>query len=244
VFHPIGITSNLFENREWIKLLSKETILIEDCVHRVINPPKIEIYKRNHFVINSLRKVVPLQGTSVYGLKDDLDFDPPPLDQSLLYSMKVHLLWFIMNILWDTGQSLSAQKIMIKGYDIIGDSILPARGLLPFKILEEFLDHDKIAKINFEQASFYEDKLKNITKNPIAHHKSDFERMMAWPIILDIETAPKILEEIRSKGLIIRFELNDSAWSKNQKVIYLPMGPHITHSDQIKVCKIVSEAMN
>lgn len=244
VFHIVGITSNLFANREWIKLLNEETILIEDCVHRILDPQKIEIYKKNHFVINSLRKVVPLQGASVYGLKDDLNFSPPPLYQSFFYSIKVHLLWLIMNILWRTGQFIDAEKLMIKGYDLIGDTDLPARGLWLFKILEGFLDHSKIAKTNFEQASFYEKELKGITKNKVAYQKSDFEKMMAWPIILDPETAPQILEKIRSKGLIIRFELNDSFWSKNQKIIYLPMGPYITHSDQVKVCKIITEALS
>jgi len=243
VFHPVGITSNLFADRSWIKLLSKETILIEDCVHRIINPSKIEIYKHNHFVINSLRKVVALQGSSVYGLKDDLNFTPPPLHQSFFYSLKVHLLWILMNICSITGQYLSAEKLMIKGYDLIGDSILPAKGLPLFKVLEQFLDYDKISKIKTEQANFYEERLKNIIKNPVAYKKSDFGKMMAWPVILNIETAPKILEKIRSKGLIIRFELNDSVWSKNQKIIYLPMGPHITHSDQMRVCKIVTEAL-
>ncbi len=243
VFHPVGITSNLFKNRGWIKLLDKETLLIEDSVHRFIDPLKIKIYKHNHFVINSLRKVVPLQGTSVYGLKDDLNFDTPPLTQSFFYSIKVHFLWLLMDICWNTGQFLSAEKLMIKGYDLIGDSILPAKGLFPFKILEEFLDHNKIERINIEQASLYEDKLKNITKNPIAHQKSDFERMMAWPIVLDKETADKTLKYIRSKRLLIRFELNDSTWSKNQKIIYLPMGPYITHSDQMKVCQIITEAL-
>jgi hypothetical protein len=242
-FHPVGITSNLFKNRGWIKLLDKRTLLIEDSVHRVLNPLKIEIYKRNHFVINSLRKVVPFQGASVYGQKDDLNFDTPPLTQSLLYSIKVHFLWLLMDICWNTGQFLSAEKLMIKGYNLIGDSVLPAKGFLPFKILEDFLDHNKIAKINFEQACFYESKLKNITKNPIIYQESDLKRMMAWPIVLDKETADETLKNIRSKGLLVRFELNDSAWSKNQKIIYLPMGPHITHSDQMKACQIVTEAL-
>jgi hypothetical protein len=243
IFHPVGITSNLLINRGWIKMLDEKTILIEDSVHRVLNPREIKIYKTNHFIINSLRKVVPLQGASVYGLKEDLAFSAPPLYQSFFYSMKVHFLWLLMIIFRGLGQFLFAEKLMIRGYDLIGDSILPAPGLFPFKILEEFLDYDKISKIKTGQAELYKKELQCVTKNPVTYQRSDFGKMMAWPLILDKEIANKTLRYIRSKGLIIRFELNDSGWSQKQKVIYLPMGPGITHSGQMKVCKIVIEAL-
>jgi hypothetical protein len=244
IFHPVGITSNLITNREWIKSLPDETIIIEDCVHRLIDPQKIEIYKKNHFLINSLRKGVPLQGSSIYGRKDDLNFNPPPLYQSFFYSLKVHNLWFLMNFCWSTGLFKIAEKLMKDGYDLIGDSILPARGYRAFKILEEYLDYKKISIINERQANLYFKKLKNITKIQVAIQKSDFGQLRGWPIVLDKETADEVLKYIRSKGLIIRFELSDSVWSKKQKIIYLPLGPYLKTSDQLKVCKIISEALN
>jgi hypothetical protein len=242
VFHPAGIASNLLKNRAWIKSLDEKVILIEDSVHRTLDPLKIKIFRKNHFVINSLRKVVPLQGSSVYGLKNDLDFDIPPPYQSFFYSLKVHLLWFLMNISWNTGQFILAEKLMVRGYDLIGKSILPAKGLLPFKILEEFLNYDKISKTKSEQATLYETRLKGLTKNPVAYQKSDFGEMRAWPVILDKEIADKTLQCLRSKGLIVRFELEDSDWSKKQKIIYLPMGPYLKKSEQTKICEIVLES--
>lgn len=243
VFHPVGITSNLFKDRGWIKFMDNESILIEDCVHRIINPSEIVIYKHNHFLINSLRKVAPLQGASVYGLKDDLNFDTPPFTQSIFYSLKVNLLWLLMDFSSSLRQFNLAEKLMIKGYNLIGDSILPAKGFFLFKILEEFLDYDKISKIKINQAVLYENMLKAVTRNTVAYKKSDFGNMHAWPIILDGKNDLKVLEYIRSKGLIIRFELEESIWSKNKKILYLPMEPHINYTEQMKICQIVSEAL-
>jgi hypothetical protein len=238
VLHPDGITSNLMQKRNWMNYVPDETIIIEDCVHRIIDPRKTEIYKRNHFLINSLRKVVPLQGSSVYGRKEDLMFCPPPLRQSLFYSLKVHFLWSIMNICWNLEKSELAEKLMLRGYDLIGDSLMPARGFLIFEKLEEYLDIERIEKIKKEQVKFYEENL----KFPMIYTVIDKGKMRGYPLILKKEIANEFLNNIRSKGLMLRFELNDCEWSQKQKIIYLPMGPYLKKSELSKICGIVNSS--
>ena len=53
---PVGIVNDLFKNRNWIKNIPENTILIEDSVHMIVNPDKIKIYKNNHFSSFSLTK--------------------------------------------------------------------------------------------------------------------------------------------------------------------------------------------
>jgi hypothetical protein len=238
IFHPDGITSNLMQERNWMNQISNQTIVIEDCVHRIINPRKIKIHKKNHFIINSLRKVAPFQGSSVYGRKEDLKFGSPPLRQSLFYSVKVHFLWLAMNICYNLEKSELAEKLMIRGYDLIGDSFKPARGFFIFERLEEYLDIVKIEKIKEGQIEFYEENL----KFPIVHPAVDRGKLRGYPLILKKEIADEVLKNIRAKGLTLRFELNDCEWSQKQKIIYLPIGPYLKKSELSKICGIVNSS--
>lgn len=223
VFHPIGIKSNLLKDRRWIDTLPDGVLLIEDSVHRIVNPNNIKIFRKNHFVIDSLRKVVPLQGSNIYGRVEDLDYSSPHLFQSFSYSLKVHAFWFLMIVLWNLGLNNLAEKYMKRGYDLIGDSKIPASGLFIFKFLFEFINYDKIYKIKRKQIEIYNKYLKSDAR----FEKIDWSEMRGYPIIHHNEIADRVLKYLRSQNLTVRFELSDSLWSQAQKIIYLPLGPYL-----------------
>lgn len=247
ILHPVGITNQLFMQNYWVKHLKSETILIEDSVHRIVDPTEIKFIKKNHFIIDSLRKVVPLQGSDLYGQKDDLDFSLPPHFQSTGYAIRVTILWGLMNVLWMlahwTDQSdwsfltnwsnwLSHQAtyLMKSGYKLIGDSVLPARGFVIFGFLQQFIDYEKVRIIKLKQIEFYEMALKNLPKNifeKVPYLHSDKYQMMAYPLVLPLglNNSP------------LNFELDDSKWSEKQKIIYLPIGPHLDESHLNKIVK-------
>ena len=216
------------------------TILIEDCVHRIINPSKIYFLKPNHFVIDSLRKVVPLQGSSLYGRQEDLGFPPPDPTQSIEYSVKVHFYWLLMLICWQAGLSKAAERLMLKGYDLIGDSNKPARGFGIFNFLSDRINFGLVEKNKKAQAEFYESHLKQL---PVMYKLKDKAMLRGWPVLLNNKSR-KILTRLRNSGMILRFELNDSVWSRKNKIIYLPMGLHIDEKKQAKICKIFSEVVS
>jgi len=253
IFHAIGIKNNLFKDREWISLLDKNSILIEDCVHRMVNPEKIHLYQENHIIMDSLRKVIPLQGCCVYGSFNFLTFSEPPIPQSWFYSLKVHLLWLLMVTFWNLCQIFAnkrlsvklaelSEKFMINGYDIIGDAKLPAKGLLIFNLLQQYINFNKIYKIKRKQVDLYEKQLQHLLPIKVLYEESDKKEIRAWPIVLDIKYADRILSYLRKKGLIVRFELNDSIWSQRQKIIYLPLGPHINKQQQLMTIKLVKNS--
>lgn len=244
IFHPVGITSNLFTNTSWLKFLSDKTILIEDCVHRLINPKTIKFIKKNHLIMDSLRKVAPLQGSNVYGKANDLNFTEPRVNQSWVYAFKVTFLWLKMNILWNFGSSFDAEKTMITGYDLIGDSNLPARGWKIFKIFNLFINFDKITRIKTSQVEIYESNLAKLIPVKVPYSVSDKGKMRAWPIVFkNLTQANKILSLLRDNGLVFRFELLDSIWSKKYRVIYLPVGPHLKSTQIVKICDLVKGAL-
>lgn len=254
IFHAVGIKNNLFLDKKWLKLVNNNTILIEDCVHRIVNPKKIKILFESHVIINSLRKVVPLQGCSIYGTSSFLNYSEPPFFRSLFYSIKVHLYWILMIFLWELSHffwgskissdtALMAEKIMIKGYDVIGRSKLPAKGFHIFNLLQKHINLEKIYGIKQKQVELYESNLHKLLPIETPYRKSDKKEMRAWPIVLDIKHAYRVLGYLRKKGLIVRFELDDSIWSKKQKIIYLPLGPHINNRQQLSIINIVKNSL-
>lgn len=243
VFHPVGITNTLFDNFIWLKSLPEKTILIEDCVHRIVDPATIKFIKNNHIIMDSLRKVVPLQGSNVYGKVKDLNFSEPPVTQSWFYALKVTFLWIKMNIFWNFGKSFAAEKNMITGYNLIGDSKWPAGGWGLFNVFNHFINFDKIARNKTGQVEIYEKYLKHILPVTIPYLKSDKGKMRAWPIVFKNKVqATKVLNSLRGNGLVVRFELIDSVWSQKYRVIYLPLGPHLKSAQIMEICDLVKKA--
>ncbi len=235
IFHPVGILSNLSKDRKWVKSLSDDILLIEDGVHRIVNSQKIKIFKKNHFIIDSLRKVVPLQGSNIYGNKEDLDYDSLPFYQSINYSIRVHTLWLVMLIFLNLGFYRFAEQLMVKGYDLIGDAKKSAPGFILFKYIFEFINFEKIYKIKYHQVKIYNEYFINELK----YKSSDKGELRGFPLIVDNLVADRVLNKIRSSGLMIRFELNDSEWSQGNKIIYLPLGPYLNDNDIHEISKLV-----
>lgn len=258
ILHCVGITNNLLIDTDWLSHVDKNIIVIEDCVHRIVDDRELKFISKNHFIIDSLRKVVPLQGSVLYAQKDCFDFDEPPFYQSFSYAFGVTWLWMTMNFLWSMTHIFkwtrisvwfagNANKMMKKGYDLIGDSMLPARGFFLFGLIQRYLDIDKIKKIKKSQIEFYENGLKNLREKKItlaSYFQSDKKEMIGFPLVISLGIADKTLEAIRKQGLLLDFELNDSIWSKKQKIIYLPIGLHLSNDDIKRISSIVRQAID
>ena len=253
IFHPVGIKSNLTDAIPWLKKITGESILIEDSVHRVVDPTKVKIIKKDHFVIDSLRKVVPLQGASLYGRVKDLNFRPPPFHQSFIYSVRVNVLWFLMIIFWTFSNysrgKLSkilagiAEKLMLRGYDLIGDSASAARGGVPAEFLSRRININKIQNIKMHQVTRYESELGKTLPVKLYIPDGNKKHLRGFPVILPTSHALKTLRSLRKGGLLVRFELDDSLWSQKQKIIYLPLGIQMGIRQQDEVCALTRAAI-
>lgn len=242
IFHPVGIKSNLLNNISWLINVTRDSILIEDSVHRIVDSSEIKIIKKNHFIIDSLRKVVPLQGARIFGRIEDLNFNEPSIYQSMFYALRVNILWFLMLIFWTFGMHKLAEKLMTTGYDLIGDSKLSARGLLLNKFFSERLNISRIEKSKVNQINYYEKKLNKIIPIRLKIALGDKKHLRGFPIILPKSRSQMIYNYLRKYGLLVRFELNNSIWAKKQKILYLPLGIQMTEKQQDQVCDLVKIA--
>ena len=247
IFHAAGIPNTLFKRtREWLPRLGENVILIEDSVHNIIDPQKIIFLNQRHFLIDSLRKVVPVQGSNLYS--------PVPLPTiSILtqlrtapYRLGVLGWWTLMQIFlvgayWATNKNWQdlcnriAEWAMLQGYNLIGKSRLPSVGISYMDPLSRKIATAKIERVKYLQAKAYRSALERLLRTdhfwlPDMKVGND-KYLRGFPLIVDLKIAPVFLKYFRSAGVMLRFELDDCVWSERQKIVYLPMGLHICDSD-------------
>lgn len=242
LFHAVGIT-NICINNKFIQSIPQEIIVIEDCVHRVVNPSKVVLYSQNHLVINSFRKVVPLQGSLLFGSKEFVEKLNGSNKNTLLYSWSVLMLWYLMQLCLKIQKYCQiytvatvfgriAEYLMMKGYDIIGDSDTPGGCPEYFKNNYFQLDFEQIKKIKSKQIVEYKNLINKSNLYRIPHFaESDASELRGLPIILDKKDARNLINEMRNKGVLIRAELDESLWTSTKSIIYLPVGVHLERSD-------------
>ena len=144
--------------------------------------------------------------------------------------------------------NLFSEYAMKKGYDIIGDHKLSSVGSPIMKYLSTHINYNSIYRSKEFQVRIYlEFFKKKIINNsnfflfPV--DEKDYKQLRGYPIGIELNYSDQFLSKIRSKGLLFRFELNDSLWSKKFKVIYLPMGPHLSNEQIYTVCDKINMAI-
>lgn len=250
IFHAVGITNALFQHKKkWLSSLPENTLLLEDSVHRVVNPEDISIVSQRHVVIDSMRKVIPLPGSNLFGSQAIATLRPSSTLETIPYQIIVLGWWLLFQFCLLIVTAVPSKQLqqwwnhlaegaMLRGYDVIGDSLVAAPGNLLISWLSSHIDHERIALIKTQQVQIYKQKIKSIWSSsyifPIAINERDFGKLRGYPIGLELTTATQILERLRAAGLLVRFELDTFGWSTKQKVIYLPLGPHLTQN-QIEI---------
>ena len=236
-FHAVGIQNSLLST---IKQWNNKTIIIEDSVHRLINPREVKLLGNNHFIIDSWRKVIPLQGSALYTTKSFKASKQSNFYKTLPYQIYVIFLWFLMELFSLFNLDLTAQKLMQRGYDTIGDNLISAPLFPLFSFLHKYIDYQKVRTTKYTNMRLYDNyfKVHKLDKKvffDVEFTEKDWIQMRGYPIGLQLKFADHILKKLRNKGFLARFELNDSPWSKKQKIMYLPINPEINVEDVIKL---------
>lgn len=258
LFHAVGIGNTLLETFDtWKRLLPSNTIVLEDCVHRVLSLPEVTLRHPNHVVIDSLRKVVPLMGAQCithqsFGLQTTT-----PTATTKHYGHKVVLLWLrFQYYLYRAAHCRSraeankwnaqAEAAMLAGYDVIGDNYQGAAGSVVFSWLSRYLAISAIRAAKIWQVAAYQNALSERIQNTPWVRSVPFRQpheLRGYPLVVANAVAKDFLHSLRSKGLLIRYELLDCPWSERQKIMYLPLGPHLSPADITWMCTTVSSAL-
>jgi hypothetical protein len=259
VFHPVGINNDLLDkNKKWIKILSEETILIEDCVHKILEPDQIRFLKSNHYLLDSLRKVVPIQGSWVYSQNKIKSISFFQYVKTLIYRVKVFYWWvllqfYLCRVFFSKSNEVKsrinqkAEWSMLRGYDVIGNHRCGSSGIFLMKFLYKFLNLKKIKDCKIRQVEYYLKFFNKLNREELfipKFRKKDFRELRGFPLIIQIDKADSLLEYLRKNKFLLRFELNDCLWSQKQKIIYLPLGIYLSQDDLERVVKVFEKYFN
>ncbi len=258
ILHPAGITNPLFTYADvWKNALSAETILIEDSVHRVVMPEDVHLIHPRHVVMDSLRKVIPVPGSNVYGTPEFLQFAATPFTATLPYQIATFGWWAVFQLCllcaqlplgmrWNHWSNNQAENAMLAGYDVIGDSYRAGRAWSIFRSMADHIAFARISAAKQEQVQQYFAMLEdtwNATCYPISFPPEDAGRLRGLPVRLELKSAQRILTFLRKNGILLRFELEGCPWTQRHKVMYLPLGPHLNESDIRLVGRTLAKAM-
>ncbi len=251
IFHACGITSNLLIDRQWMNTIPEETIIIEDAVHRLVNPEEITLHKKNHIIIDSLRKVSPLPGSFLYGRKEFINYTVP---RKLIsrYTLSSTLLFIVFKVSLSIGMLFKIQKTVIFAHtrilqvhdDIIGDSWQSYAGLPVIPFIHAHINFKKIEKVKEKQVELY-NKVTFEKQNRSAYHvqipKDDFKNLHVYPLGWNEKPDTELINTLHSKGIGIWFKFPDSEWSNDKGVLFLPLGFHTTTNDIYSLANAVCQ---
>jgi hypothetical protein len=254
VLHNQGIKNPLMKKIEWMNQIDKDIIVIEDSVHVMVNPEKVEILSENHFVIDSFRKVSPLPGSFIYGKPEALNYKKTPAWSAFIYQLQA-LFWYtrfqtelsLAFLLNKKKLYLQAEKSRVIHNDIIGDSQKSGRLLGVYALIHRFFDFKRISRLKDKQAKIYHERLQIPKESKyffnIAMTEEDFANLRGYPIGLWEPYAKELNNILRAKGIHTWLQLEDSQWCKDKKVIFLPIGPHVSEKHINYVCDVLADLL-
>lgn len=256
VLHAVGIPNTLLTYATgWVDMLRDDQLLIEDCVHSILDTSELKILRNHHYIMDSWRKVMPLQGSSVYGSREDIDMLHPKFTANFWYGLRVIGWWVLFQCLllltgawpektWGEKFAQWAETAMLAGYDLVGDSQPGVGGVPLFNWLHSHTDVRRIQQVKERHVRIYHEHLQSSTLHVPHIDPSDYGKLRGYPVILDLAIAADFIMRVRAHGLLLRAELTDCPWSQHQKIVYLPMGPYLSDEQVGEVAKLAKSILD
>jgi hypothetical protein len=244
IFHALGITSQLMTNQSLIQQICKDSILIEDQVHRIINPQRLHLHHPHHLIMDSLRKNLPLPGSFVYLTPLTASRIKSPRFTHPLYVFRVAIYYLLYQLTLILGQLLhnrsliayADNQIMTSHDNLVGDSQRGNRGLPLISRLHSYLNHSKISHSKLKQVNLYRQLLSELTHPALtipSIDQADLSQLHAYPFIVStIFQAPL---DLQLNHLNVWPKFPDSPWSESKLVYCLPLGMHVSEQDQHQI---------
>ncbi len=239
IFHACGITNTLLPRGNDNKNKWGDILVIEDCVHRVGDPSEVSLFGDNHFIGSSLRKVSPLPGSFLYGTKKGLSFPQAKSHFFSAYQLLTTIYFFAFRFILVASTIMQLPRltawahttVLKKHDDLIGDKHIPQKSLPFVSTLSDWFNFEKIKNVKKHQVELYEKLFPN--KKPFYRIKipiSDYGSLHVYPLGVE-KNIHNLIPYLHNLNIIAWYKFADSPWSKQRKVLFLPLGFHITDRD-------------
>jgi len=239
IFHACGLTSNLVIDTSWVKDLPNNAVIIEDSVHRLVDPGSVRLFHPRQVVIDSLRKVSPFPGSRLFASSDFINY-PAPSNHLSLYQIRSFFYYFIFRLVLKISFLINSSSLAVFAHEkllrihdeIIGDSFVPRAGLSVFLPFINRINYKKIAGLKSSQIQYYQSRLSPLYKNPlffkVSVPKNDYPQMHVFPLGLTSLHPETIVSRLHSLRIPVWAKFTDTPWSSSRSVLFLPLGFHVS----------------
>lgn len=248
IFHAAGITSTVVGTSSVIQKITKKALLIEDCVHQVLDPQTVKPVNEHHFLMDSLRKVTPLYGSFLYGTKKGMQFSQTKhvwslytVNTTLLY-MLFRMLLIISYVLNKPSIAVFAHKKVLKQHDDVVGNTNSHRGIWAIAWMAQWLNREALERVKREQTKLYEHMLRPLcTKSSPFYHivmkRSDYGKLHVYPVGLKKKADETLMAFLRHKNIVVWPKFSDSGWAKKRDVLFFPLGFHMNKGKIKRIAK-------
>ncbi len=260
IFHACGITRITKQHIESLCEAHQDTLVIEDAVHKLIDPETISLRHPNHFLMDSLRKVSPLPGSFLYQSDLSAPIRPDAIRHEWRYSLSVHITFWFFRTIFVMGTIFHNTHIIRYAHektlkihdDIVGDSDGGYTGFSLIPHIHAFIDFGKIQRLKSSQVEMYEKSIKDVAKeSPLWYqfHIADDQKKDLHVFPLGIkgkninEMYKKIESYLHANGIVVWFKFPDALWCKHRGILFLPLGFHISDTHIRYIATILKTAI-
>jgi hypothetical protein len=251
IFHACGLTSDLLKDVSWFSDLPDHSLIIEDSVHRLVDPSGLKLLNTRHFVMDSLRKVSPLPGSRMFGSAGSPHFTRtsaaivPSYFFSSLYYFFIFRLALKLGFLLNSARvvAFAHERLLKRHDDLIGDSRIPGRGLPIINRISCHFNYEKISALKTKQVGIYQKHFRSLFKNPRFYKVnipvSDYSHLHVYPLGVRGGPDEKLIKLLHSCGIPVWFKFTDVPWSQKRGVLFLPLGFHVSEEEIRSLAQIL-----
>lgn len=249
LYHPLGLRLAESLISEVIDRGKREAIVIEDCADLFISTDEIELKSDNHVIIDSLRKVTPIQGARVF-CSNKFNLKGSNISHYSLLALLYYLTYRLLHLV---GVALNSRKILDlcwsvfnKHSDLIGASSSPNLGFLWDKYLANYVASDLIRKSKSEVCSIYVEEVnKRVALTPfcIRLPEVSFDSLRFFPLVFQKGVGDKISSLLERQLIFVDTHFNDSPHCEQLDYLLLPLWHTMTKDDVAFILDRVEEAV-
>ena len=246
LFHAVGITNHQTQSRRFFAALPQSCFVLEDAVHRLLDPQTVKLHNPRHFILDSLRKNVPLPGSFCYSDPVIGAQLPDPSGRDWRYRWGTLWLYIWYRLLLQAGYYLHNPDLVRRAHhhalrrhdDLVGDAHYGHPGWPWIPLLYRHVDFAKTAACKARQVATYLAALKPAlaTTTTCTFPRlapGDWGHLHAFPLVVTLPAAKSLGKSLDLLNIWAKFP--DAPWSQSRRVFFLPLGFHLTPTDQVEI---------
>jgi len=254
IYNFFGKRSILYDEKEWLKYINKDTVLISDMAHGFLFNQKSDFITDKHFYIDSNRKCTQFMISHLLA-PAHYKFNTKYISSLNYYKVRTRLLFSLKNLWLILANKLRSHKFLtlsvkffMKHNGLIGNNKIPTKAFFVDDFLFRHLD---VNKINSHKGKIFAKYTEEFAKYNISQirlfkiRKKDFETMNFFPIRIKTEFVKKLMAYFYEESIVID-KLWDLTAIRNldkkivqfgEEIIVLPCTSFVHPADVEFICK-------